>query len=143
MIFSVSLRAPSLSKPTPKPTSSSSIKPTSYFNYNTTIGSPYGPYAFAWGNVNTANNYWSEFGFTKNQCKSVMQSPIDVCTMPEKHCLEYHEPRAKVCTRIGITYVQWPNACILFMYCVRRTTPRYLLTHLFAFWFASFLLILN
>ena len=71
-----------------------------FFNYNTTEGSHFGP--SSWGNVtmsnSTSENYWSEFGFVVNQCNdtTVSQSPIDVCTAPEKHCLEYHEPRARV-----------------------------------------------
>ena len=70
-----------------------------YFNYNTTVGSNYGP--SAWGNVkvlNSTNNYWSEFGLVTNQCNDprVGQSPIDVCTSPVRHCLEYHEFRSKV-----------------------------------------------
>lgn len=106
---------PTTRKPTTAPTLSKS-----YFNYNTTIGSQYGP--AAWGNVSTANNYWSEFGFTKNQCsdKTVMQSPIDVCTMPEKHCLEYHEPRSKVGTMI----------LNIITHCLTCHTSPYFISHL-------------
>jgi hypothetical protein len=76
------------------------IASQTFFNYNTTAGSQFGP--SSWGDVivlnSTSENYWSEFGLVTNQCNDevVMQSPIDVCTAPEKQCLEYHEPRAKV-----------------------------------------------
>ena len=74
------------------------IASQTFFNYNTT--SQFGP--SSWGDVivlnSTSENYWSEFGLVTNQCQDdkVMQSPIDVCTVPEEQCLEYHEPRAKV-----------------------------------------------
>lgn len=86
--------------PTTKPTLSEPLEPQdpkpSYFNFNTTEGSLVGP--SAWNRVDVSNSYWSEFGFVANQCndKKVTQSPIDVCTAPERHCLEYHEPRPNV-----------------------------------------------
>ena len=70
-----------------------------FFNYNTSESSRYGPHS--WGNVtvlnSTAQNYWHEFGFVTNNCGNKgAQSPIDVCTQPVRHCEEYHEFRAKV-----------------------------------------------
>ena len=87
--------------PTNTPTEPEPIDLTStlpYFNYDTQ--SPYGPNQ--WQNIlldnSTRTNYWSEFNLVENQCNSMdgMQSPIDVCTQPERHCKEYHEFRSKV-----------------------------------------------
>ena len=77
----------------------------SYFNFNISAGSQFGP--SAWSQVNVSNSHWSEFGFVKNQCNDdkVPQSPIDVCTAPEKHCLEFHETRPNVsyvCLYVGL-----------------------------------------
>ncbi|KAL7538264.1 hypothetical protein ACHAXR_008847 [Thalassiosira sp. AJA248-18] len=77
-------------------------KKSTYFNYNVTLGARYGP--SVWENATVLNsteeNYWSEFGFVENQCNKdkVAQSPVDVCTKPERHCEEYHEFRSKVST---------------------------------------------
>lgn len=71
-----------------------------YYNYNISKDSKYGP--STWQHVltlnSTAQNYWSEFGLIENQCNdnSLAQSPIDVCTKPERHCMEHHEFRSKV-----------------------------------------------
>ena len=71
-----------------------------YYNYNISKDSKYGP--STWQHVltlnSTAQNYWSEFGLIGNQCNddSLAQSPIDVCTKPERHCMEHHEFRSKV-----------------------------------------------
>ena len=71
-----------------------------YYNYNISTDSNYGP--STWQHVltlnSTAQNYWSEFGLIGNQCNdnSLAQSPIDVCTKPERHCMEHHEFRSKV-----------------------------------------------
>ena len=71
-----------------------------YYNYNISNDSKYGP--STWQHVltlnSTAQNYWSEFGLIGNQCNdnSLAQSPIDVCTKPERHCMEHHEFRSKV-----------------------------------------------
>ncbi|KAL9189385.1 hypothetical protein ACHAXT_009060 [Thalassiosira profunda] len=90
--------------PTPSPTERPTFQtrpvpldpPATYFDYDPT--SPYGPWN--WGNVevlNATENYWSEFGLVANECNTegVPQSPIDVCTRPERHCQEYHEFRSK------------------------------------------------
>lgn len=69
----------------------------SFFNYNISKGSRFGPHS--WNNVtvlNSTENYWHEFGFVENECRKGAQSPIDVCTQPVKHCEEFHEFRAKV-----------------------------------------------
>lgn len=69
----------------------------SFFNYNISKGSRFGPNS--WNNVtvlNSTENYWHEFGFVENECRKGAQSPIDVCTQPVKHCEEFHEFRAKV-----------------------------------------------
>ncbi len=86
--------------PTAKPTLSEPIEPLDpnapYFNFNTTEGSQFGP--SVWNQVDVSNSYWSEFGLVTNQCndRKVAQSPIDVCTTPEKQCLEFHETRPNV-----------------------------------------------
>ena len=77
--------------PTNKPTLST---PFPYYNYDNT--SQYGP--DQWHNIqilNSTDNYWREWGKVENQCNNEMQSPIDVCTKPERHCKEYHEFRSK------------------------------------------------
>jgi len=77
--------------PTNKPTLST---PFPYYNYDNT--SQYGP--DQWHNLtilNSTDNYWREWGKVENQCNNEMQSPIDVCTKPERHCKEYHEFRSK------------------------------------------------
>ena len=85
--------SPSISpvSPTNKPTLST---PFPYYNYDNT--SQYGP--DQWSNLsilNSTDNYWREWGKVENQCNELMQSPIDVCTKPERHCKEYHEFRSK------------------------------------------------
>lgn len=102
----LSTKPTSSNAPTPEPLFRTHAEPanpsSTYFNYNTTHGSRYGPNS--WENVtvlNSTENYWREFGFVSNQCndRSIAQSPIDVCTKPERHCVEYHEFRAKVSFR--------------------------------------------
>lgn len=107
---------PSISSPSLSPTSSSvpstSAAPSNeplfpshtepidpdptYFNYNTSADSMYGPNR--WENVtvlNSTENYWHEFGFVENRCGAGTQSPIDLCTEPVKHCMEEHEFRSR------------------------------------------------
>jgi len=89
--------------PTKGPLFSTQPEPTNpnatYFNYNTTEGAKFGP--SVWDHVMVLNssehNYWKEFGFVENQCnnRKIAQSPIDVCTKPKRHCVEYHEFRSK------------------------------------------------
>ena len=84
-----------------------------YYNYNISKDSKYGP--STWQHVltlnSTAQNYWSEFGLIENQCNdhSLAQSPIDVCTKPERHCMEHHEFRSKV---------REPYHIVNYIYCV-------------------------
>ena len=82
----------------------------SFFNYNTSEGSRYGPHS--WGNVaglNSTENYWHEFGLVANECSKALQSPIDLCTQPVRHCEEYHEFRAKVS---GTVYIYTQVTCM-------------------------------
>jgi hypothetical protein len=124
--------------PTAKPTLSTPLEPlvlanASYFNFNTTEGSQFGP--SAWEQVDVSNSYWSEFGFDTNQCndRRVMQSPIDVCTAPERHCLEYHETRPNVrylsfCWRFSIALLEYIFSRSPSLYLLREATSHLLIS---------------
>lgn len=92
-----------------------------FFNYNTSESSRYGPHS--WSNVtvlNSTENYWYQFGFVANECSRGAQSPIDVCTQPVRYCEEYHEFRAKVndiiVTMFTLAFVIFCSSYDIFLY---------------------------
>ena len=89
-----------------------------FFNYNSSDGSRFGPKN--WNLVtglNSTSNYWQEFGFIDNECRKGAQSPIDVCTQPEKHCQEWHEFRTKV-NRELMRICQYYHDIVSYIACV-------------------------
>ncbi|KAL3761973.1 hypothetical protein ACHAW5_006679 [Stephanodiscus triporus] len=79
----------------------------SYFNYNATDGSRFGP--STWGGVVAGDeyDYWGRTflddddddgsSSLENMCQvdGIARSPIDVCTRPEGGCEEFHEIRSR------------------------------------------------
>ena len=100
---SPSIRYPTHPEP---PYDAMSIGRRSYYNYNTTDGSRFGP--STWGGVVLGDeyDYWGRTflenddgaSSLENRCQvdGIARSPIDVCSRPESGCEEFHEIRSRV-----------------------------------------------